>query len=777
MKHVFVSASLCAVLLFSSACTQSPEKLLATANRYHDSKKYKEASILYQKVITKDKTNAEAYYREGLNLLDDHQPFQAMGFLRRAVDLNPSNTDAAVKLSEIYLAIYASDTRKYRSMLDDVRDLSSKISAQAPNSYQSYRVQGLVALADHNTSQALDDFTKANAMNPHQPDLVGWYAQTLIATQRKDQAMALVKETLAQNKTWGAGYDFLFMQYSRAGDMANAEAVLRDRVKSDPTTPAGYINLGNFLFSTNRYSEAESIMLSLLKDPKTFPTGRQLVGDFYVRAKKYDQALQQYKTGMEENPKQALAYQERIIAVDEITGKRDEALQLAKELAEKNPKDTKVNEIYASLLLQRGTKADLGNSITELKNLVQKNPTNALLHLDLARGYYGLGNFDSALGEAKEALRHDSKLLASRLLLARIYSDRNDWGSSLEQTDAVLSTQPENLEARLAHARALLGSGQTDKGRSELEAVVASAPKLNEARLQLASLYLQQKEVEKAKSEYDKVWTGTPPDYRGFIGLQTIKMGLGKVDEAVASMQDLLNKDPKNDALRTQVANFQASAAARSEKTDPAKSKQYVQAAVNNLQEVVKTSPKDENIWINLGTLQRAEGQNDAAVASFQKATSINPNSAPAFLNYALLLSDLGKKQEAGDAYNRVLGIDPRNSLALNNLAMLNAESGTNLDRAMTLATQAQRQVPNSNDISDTLGYVYYQKNLNDEALQIFKRVVQSAPQNPTFRFHLAMALLKQGDKQGARDEAEKALKTASPQQQNQIRTWVNQIT
>src|SRR6185437_8433534 len=150
------------------------------------SKKFKEASILYQKAIAEDKTNEEAYYREGLNLLDDHQPFQAMGFLRRAVDLKPDNTDAAVKLSEIYLAVYASDTRKYRSMLDDVRDLSDKISAHAPNSFQSDRIKGLIALADHDTQKALDLFAKGNQLKPHAPELVGWYAETLVATQHRD---------------------------------------------------------------------------------------------------------------------------------------------------------------------------------------------------------------------------------------------------------------------------------------------------------------------------------------------------------------------------------------------------------------------------------------------------------------------------------------------------------------------------------------------------------------------------------------------------------------
>ena len=136
----------------------------------------------------------------------------------------------------------------------------------------------------------------------------------------------------------------------------------------------------------------------------------------------------------------------------------------------------------------------------------------------------------------------------------------------------------------------------------------------------------------------------------------------------------------------------------------------------------------------------------------------------------------MGKKKEAGDAYNKVLGIDPDNALALNNLAFLNAETGSNLDQAMTMAERAKKRAPNSPSISDTLGFVYYQKNLNSEALQIFKQAVQDDPQNSTFHFHLAMALLKQGDRQGARDEAQKAMKNAAPDQQNKIKSFVNQI-
>ena len=54
---------------------------------------------------------------------------------------------------------------------------------------------------------------------------------------------------------------------------------------------------------------------------------------------------------------------------------------------------------------------------------------------------------------------------------------------------------------------------------------------------------------------------------------------------------------------------------------------------------------------------------------------------------------------------------------------------------------------------------------------------MEQNPRNPTYRFHLAMALLKQGNKQEAKDEAEKALQNSpQPDQADKIRSFVSQI-
>ncbi|HMF74978.1 MAG TPA: tetratricopeptide repeat protein [Bryobacteraceae bacterium] len=782
-KVLFTLAPVCAIL-FATGCSQSPEKLLAAANKYHDNKQYKEASILYQKVLVKDKTNAEAYYRQGLNWLDQGRYGEAVGPLRRAIDLKPSNTDAEMKLAEIYLSAYSRDPKRFKNLLPDIQDLNAKILQHDPNSFNGLKLQGLLQLTDKKYDQALTTFAKANKIKPYARDLMGWYAETLVQQQRSDEAIAVVKDMLTHDKTWGPGYDFLFVMYNRAKQPDNAEQILRQHVQNDPANGPAISNLATFLLANNRFSDAEAAIRKVLDDKKNFPAGHEMVGDFYVRAKKYDQALGEYRLGQKEDPTNALKYQEREVQLHAFTGKADQSLQLARELALKNPKDLSANEMYASLLLQSGTVADAKKSLEELKKLAANNPTDPVLRLDLARAHFGLNDREKALSEALEALHGEEKatkrsavMVPARTILGRIYEDRGDHAKAMEQATLVLAVQPGNPDATLIRSRALIGTNESDKAQPELEALVTKFPQMNEARLQLGSLYANQRVYDKAQQQFEAVANAKPPDIRGFLGLQSVKMGTGKSAEAIHALQDLADKNPTVLAYRFELANFESAAAAQEAKANPEHSKQLLQLAADNYKEILKTSANPSEVWLRLGVTQRQLEQYEPALASFEQAGYANPKNPMAFLNQGLLNDFLGRKKEASDAYTRVLAVDNENAIALNNLAFLNADSGSNLDQALTFAQRAQKKAPNSPDVSDTLGYVYYRKDLNGEALRIFRQIVAEHPQNPTFRFHLAMALLKQGDKQGARDEAQKALSIAVlPDQQTKIRSFVSQI-
>ncbi len=786
MKPVLAFVPICALLVLTG-CSQSPEKLLAAANKYHQNKEYQKASILYQKVVIKDKTNAEAYYREGLNLLDYGKIAESVPFLRRAVDLRPGNSDAEVKLAEIYLTAYAHDPKRYKNFLPDIRDLDNKVLHNDPNSFEGIRIQALLAVAGQDYENALPLFAKANQIRPHSRDLIGWYAETLLQVQKSDQAIALVQDMLAHDKTWGQGYDFLFVQYGRGKEPEKAEAILRERVANDPSNATAIVNYSNYLTAMKRTAEAEAVIRKVLDDKKTFPNGREIVGDYYARGRQYDKALTEYKQGQVENPADSLKYQERIVALQAVSNHGAQASELAKDLAEKNPKDLSANEMYASILLQSGERADATKSLDELKKLVQNNSSDPVLHLDLARAYFGVNTKDKALSETTEAMQLEAKsrtprvgiMVPARTVAARIYVDRGQYSKAMEQADAVLAAQPGNPDAILIRDRALIGTNEADKALPELENLVAHFPGMNDARLQLASLYMAQHQFDKAQTQFQAVSAPPPPgksDIRGFIGLQTVKLATGKGAEAVQVMQDLVDKNPTVLPYRYQLANFQAAEAGQEFASNPAHYKEMLQKAADNYKQILKTTANSAEVWLHLGVMQRQLGQYDTALASFEQAGNSDPKSVEAFLNQAMLCDTLHKQKEAFDDYGKVLSIDPDNALALNNLAFMTADSGGNLDQAMTYAEKAKKKAPDNADVADTLGYVYYCKNVNGEALRIFRQLSQDHPKNSTFHFHFAMALLKQGDKQSAKDEAAKALQSASPEQKDKINTFMNKI-
>ena len=100
----------------------------------------------------------------------------------------------------------------------------------------------------------------------------------------------------------------------------------------------------------------------------------------------------------------------------------------------------------------------------------------------------------------------------------------------------------------------------------------------------------------------------------------------------------------------------------------------------------------------------------------------------------------------------------PAAPVAANNLAWFYAESGTNLDRALELARVALRGLPESPEVSNTLGLVYLKKGSLELAIPALKMSVDKDPQNAMYQVHLGLAYAKSGDTARARQTLERAL-------------------
>jgi len=120
------------------------------------------------------------------------------------------------------------------------------------------------------------------------------------------------------------------------------------------------------------------------------------------------------------------------------------------------------------------------------------------------------------------------------------------------------------------------------------------------------------------------------------------------------------------------------------------------------------------------------------------------------------------KYDKAKEYYQKVLKINPKFPPAANNLAYLYAEGRGNIDEALNLAQSAKQQVPDDPHISDTLGWIYYKKNIFTRAVVYLKEANEKISDNASMRYHLGMAYYRSGDKENAKKELRKSLELDS---------------
>jgi tetratricopeptide (TPR) repeat protein len=247
-----------------------------------------------------------------------------------------------------------------------------------------------------------------------------------------------------------------------------------------------------------------------------------------------------------------------------------------------------------------------------------------------------------------------------------------------------------------------------------------------------------------------------PGDPRALAGVVESEVAQKDYQSALALLREEAQKNPSRLDYRLGIANILL------------RDKQY-DAAIQELQQVVAKNPKSAEAYVRLGEVYQLKGDLNAAIDNYRKAKSFAaPGDAFPATRLALLLDATGRRDEAKPLYEEILKVDPNNVVALNNLAYIKAERGEDLDNALTLARRARQQLPKDANVADTLGWIYIKKNLSDDAIRIYREVVSTAPDNAAYHYHLAMALYQKGDKQGAKQALDEALKRGPkpPEQQ-----------
>ncbi|MEO8657280.1 MAG: tetratricopeptide repeat protein [Bryobacteraceae bacterium] len=766
MKSLKIVALLCA-LLVAAGCSRDPDvlkkKYVENGNKYFANGKYKEASILYRKALSKDARYGEAYARLAETEVRLGRFAEAVRAYQRAVELQADNTDVASRLANIYMAAYVgSPNSEY--LRQEIQNLQNILSKKNANSFEALRLAGFVATVNKNFPLAAEKLRAAEKVKPNQPEVALALAQALVGAKQDSEAEKVVRATLDNNKGYAALYDMLSALYVKQNRIADAEKVLQEKVANNPKEIAWRIQLAGFYYAIHRPDDMNKTIQDVMSNAKGFPTAYQKVGDFFMRARDFERAQKTYEQGLQANPTERLEYQKRVIEAMAAAGKNKEAMALAEKMLAENKDNADLRAIRAGLILQMGERSQLQRAIDDFASALQKNPKNFVLQYNIGRAYYAKGDLDAARVQFQEALKLRPDYMPARLLLAQVFLTKREYAKAIQTAGEVLQVDPSNLQARLIKSAALIGSGELPLARKELEETSQAYPGSRDAQFQMALLNLADHKTVESEKMFRSLQQSDTRDPRGLLGLVETYMATGRMKEAQQVLTDELTRQPARDDIRLALANVSYRAGSYS-------------VAIENYKKLLEKRSDDSQMWLRLGIVYGRDGKFSNAHESYSKALSINPNDPVTTVEQAMLYEAEGKRQQAVPLYNATLKLQPDNPVALNNLAFIMAEDGRDLDQALTYSQRAKQKLPTNVDIADTLGWVYIKKNLSDNAIEVFRDLTAKQPQNATFRYHLALALVQKGDKGQARRELDVALR-AKPQKpmEDKIRELMSRI-
>ncbi len=190
----------------------------------------------------------------------------------------------------------------------------------------------------------------------------------------------------------------------------------------------------------------------------------------------------------------------------------------------------------------------------------------------------------------------------------------------------------------------------------------------------------------------------------------------------------------------------------------------------------IELDAKNGRARAGLAGLSARAGDAPRAIELLDEATKANPaDTAPAYAA-AQLEFQAGDLTAARQRLEAIVQRDPGHAGARNDLAWLLAQQpDPDLERALVLAEEAHR-IDAGPEIADTLGWVYLQRGETERATKLFESALEKRPASQSIRYHLGVALGRQGEHQRAIEMLRQAVEAGSFAEAEEARNEISRL-
>jgi tetratricopeptide (TPR) repeat protein len=746
------------------ACIKSATQYIDRGNQFYAAGRYADATLNYRNAIKKRPDSGEAYYRLGLALLKQNQLGDAYQAFNHAVSLAPKNIAAKIQLGVLSLAIYTRDPKHPIILYNQALSVADQLMAPGGDRAEGLRLKGALALIDNHPGAAVEDLREAVRLAPANAEAAGELAQALLRDNQPDEAEKAARQAVQSHPKYNQAYEILYVMYASQRNWDKAEAALKLWGANNPEESGPVLRLAAFYYARKQPEVAEKTLDTLLNQRTRFPQADLLVGDFHAMIHNPERALADYQRGESRDRSRQQVYQQRVASALATLGRRDEAIKAADAILKKDPKDQVARALKAQVLDQMGGAQNLNTAATLANDLATEAPANARFQMLAGQAFLMTGNLNAASEHLERAAQADSRSPVPQLALARLELLRKNYAGVLKHADAALAIRQNDTNARLFRVIGLTGTHSYGAAKTEAEQLARDTKDAPQVEMQLGAIALGQGHYAEAEELFRKLYKAGSPDLKPLAALVDTYEAENMPDKALALMRAETERSPDSKGKEALLVAT-AEAAGKSD------------VALSELQKMAVKNPSSPDVQIRIGELQRKNGHLSEALQAFERARQLGPDRKDVDGLIGNLQEQMGQKTEAIVSYRKAVAKSPEDPVVLNNLAFLLADTGGDTNQALQMVTTAMHKAPDLPELRDTLAWVQIKRHNPAEAVPILQALTTIYPDNSTFRYHYAVALIDNGDRLSAKEQVETAL-SKKPQAElaGELRTLLAQL-
>ena len=440
---------------------------------------------------------------------------------------------------------------------------------------------------------------------------------------------------------------------------------------------------------------------------------REVVTAFYIRSGQYDEAQRQL---------------EALLKIDDKNGSGNAFM------------------LIAGLL---GRQQDKQAALEVMQRLVDARPNDPNALLALSHLAVRAGVLDQAEQAIKRVVALEPDRVDANIQLARILAMRGKSAESIKLLAEIVKNHPKDTGLRTVYARALADNKQVDKAYAQFKVIDKQSPEDPENLLLLGIVAMEVNRLDESERYFlrlNKLDQGYASDSSFYLG--NLAEEYHKDPDAAIKWYSKVDRGDKYLESQIRIALLLAK-------------KGDISEARGQLSAITPRSPGELlRIYLADGQILRDAGRIQDAIDVFTSGLEELPDNNDLLYARAMTSERIGRYDVMEKDLKQILARDPDNVDALNALGYSLADHTKRYQEAFGYIQRALELQPDSYFILDSMGWVHYRLGNYQKAVSYLRRALD-ASSDSEIAAHLTEVLWVMGDKQGAREVWDKALKVA----------------